>query len=1045
MNSQKFLLTLILLSIFYSNRSVAQTNNYFGTSGTLSGAYWSGTNGGSPPGTYTSSLDVTNGAIINFNNTTTTITGGSITVAGINVNADVSITTIGGTISNQSSGVIPIDVASGFTFNAGLQNFDGANTAGYIKNGAGVLNFSGKSYSGGFTLNAGTVVVGGLNAMGADGALYINGGTIGANADRSLTGKYTGGIFIGGDFTFGSSAGGAATGSDLTFSNNTSLGAATRTITIGGTGIYTLGGVVSGNAAVGLTLNATAAGKLLLTNANTYTGLTTVNSGATLKLGNATALGTVDAGTVVNSGGVLDLNGINYSTLEPLSIAGGGGGVVINSSATAATFSGPVTITANSTINASAGAITLNNASAITGTGSIWLGGAFGGVVSSPIATTGNLTKQLSDSWVISGANSYTGNTNVHAGSLILGAADVIPNASPVVMTSGILSTGATVGYSETAGTLDLEGNATIAFGTGSHTLTFADSHTQNWGSYTLNITGWNKTSSGRLFIGTDANGLTAGQLALITFSGYSAGAKISASGEIFPSTIIFNAEDLVISAITTNATSDMTIQSGGKLTVDGNQSIKNLTVETGGKIIFTGSPTLSVAGNVVYKADKTTSFSANIGTGSMAITGTVAFHKTMDKTQWFFMSFPCAISVNDIIVDGVTTGAGNATGLGTNWFIKYYDGATRIVNLGATTNWVSVAHGGTLTANKGYIIGLADAVVGDKVLVFPLVKALAQSETAPPVPIIAHGVGNGSIAENHKGWNLVGHPYLSKYTSSYMGTLNYVTLYSGGYYTVAVADAFTMNPFSSFFVQATADGDISFHQDGRQTVSSSIRYDSVDRIKLILKTATGEDDTNLMLNDDYSLDYKIGQDMEKWISTGTPRPQIYSNLNGVNYAFNGLPMANVENLPLGIYTNAAGNATISTDAKAAPNLSALILTDTNTGTTTDLLTTDYSFNTNLGTSNNRFMLTAMQIATTNNKVGHIEQAEISVREGKLRIHHIKPQTRVMIFDTLGRLKANQLCNGESVEITLQDKGLFIVQLIDGNNRAVKKIVSNCQ
>ena len=1029
----------MLISIIIATPICATTNNYFGTSGALDGSVWNTTDD-----TYASPLNTTGGAIIYFNNEALTAIGGNITVSGININANVTINTIGGTISNYGNVVIPISVGAGFTFNAGTQIFDGATTAGYIKNGDGVLAFAGQAYEGGFTLNAGTVILTGINAMGFGGPLTINGGTIAADANRYLTGKYTG-ITIGGDFTLGATTGLALSSAVLSFNSPITLGALTRTITIGGTANYTLDGVLSGAANVGITVNATAAGTLVLGGANTYTGATTINSGASLRLQSATALGTIDAGTTVNSGANLDLYGTNYTNLEPLSIAGTGvvsEGAISNGTAATATFAGPLTLAGTASIVGGSGLIVINNTSAITGTGNLTLSGGVGGSISSPIANTGNIIKSGTGTWTLSGANSYSGSTTINTGNVILGAAERIPNTSNVIFNGGTLSTGSTVGYTETAGTLDVNDDATIALGTGSHTLTFADSHLVNWvAGKILTITGWNRTSGGRIYVGSNSSGLDASQLALITFTGYTAGAKISSSGEIFPSSIILNGEDIAISNIITNSTADMTIQSGGKLTVDASNSVNNLTVEAGGKLVFTGSPVLTVAGNVSYKADKTTSFSVNIGTGSMAITGNVNFYKTMDKSQWFFMSFPCTISVNDIIVDGVTTGAGNATGLGTNWFIKYYAGDQRIVNLGATTNWVSVAHGGTLTANKGYIIGLANAVSGDKVLVFPLTKAIAQSETAPPVPIIAHGVGNGSIAEVHKGWNLVGHPFLSKYTSSYMGTLSLVTLHSGGYYSVAVADGFTMDPFTSFFVQATANGNISFDTDGRQSAPSAIKNDTVDRVKLILKTATGEDNTNLMLNDNYALDYKIGEDLEKWISTGTERPQIYSNLNGIKYAFNGLPISSVQNLALGLYTNTTGAATLSADLNLTAHLGELLLTDTSTGITTDLLKADYSFTASAGINNGRFLISAQSL-TTSQKTIKDEVVVCFSQQGTLLIKNIKPCSKVTVYDMLGHLLASKVSNTQSLEIPVFRKGVYVVHVTDGENTYIQKVVN---
>ncbi|MCC6124155.1 MAG: autotransporter-associated beta strand repeat-containing protein [Pirellulales bacterium] len=61
---------------------------------------------------------------------------------------------------------------------------------------------------------------------------------------------------------------------------------------------------------------------LTVTGSNSYSGPTTV-SGGTLKVGNAAALGSADAGTVVLAGGTLDTNGFNLG-LETITISGTG-------------------------------------------------------------------------------------------------------------------------------------------------------------------------------------------------------------------------------------------------------------------------------------------------------------------------------------------------------------------------------------------------------------------------------------------------------------------------------------------------------------------------------------------------------------------------------------------------------------------------------------------------------------------------------------------------------------------------------------------------
>ena len=107
-------------------------------------------------------------------------------------------------------------------------------------------------------------------------------------------------------------------------------------------------------------------------------------SAGTIKLGSAgsgtnTPLGTATSGTVVMSGAALDLNGYNLVTAEALTISGTGvstSGALFNSSSTASTYLGPITLAANTTIKAT-GDLTLSGtvdgafALTVTNTGTV--------------------------------------------------------------------------------------------------------------------------------------------------------------------------------------------------------------------------------------------------------------------------------------------------------------------------------------------------------------------------------------------------------------------------------------------------------------------------------------------------------------------------------------------------------------------------------------------------------------------------------------------------------------------------------------------------
>jgi hypothetical protein len=164
---------------------------------------------------------------------------GNVTVAsGVTVNFTAASGTFG-----TGGAVRTYNIGSGGLFDFNANSISTAAGTGFNKTGAGAFAMSGSAYTGGFTLGSGTISERGVNTMGAGGLLTLNGGTVAANSTKNFTGKYTS-IIIGGDIQFGEVTENvplAAGASNLTFSNNMSLGAATRTLTLGGSGNITFG------------------------------------------------------------------------------------------------------------------------------------------------------------------------------------------------------------------------------------------------------------------------------------------------------------------------------------------------------------------------------------------------------------------------------------------------------------------------------------------------------------------------------------------------------------------------------------------------------------------------------------------------------------------------------------------------------------------------------------------------------------------------------------------------------------------------------------
>ncbi|WP_168171904.1 PKD-like domain-containing protein [Algoriphagus sp. A40] len=382
----------------------------------------------------------------------------------------------GGTSSNQTIG------------NYGYNNL--------ITSGNGTKTLAANTTANGtVTVRAGTTLALSTFNLGSPTSLVLEGG---ATTGSSITG--TGTLTLNGNVTVNDANTGT---SGATISAPLALGG-NRTFTVADDSTPAVDLTVSSIISGAFNLTKDGAGTFTLSGANTYTGATIVNNG-TLRAGaGPQAFGVNSAVTLANTAGaILDLNG-NNNTIG--SLAGGGA------------TGGNVTL--------GTGTLTLGNNNSST---------TYAGVISG----TGGITKTGTGTLTLSGVNTFTGSTTISLGTLQLGATGGLPDASPVVLAGGIIRTGATAGFSDTAGTLGLAGttNSTMALGTGSHTLNFAASNGVAWTSgRTLNITGWTGlNNSGKIFVGNNNTGLTPAQLAQITFTGYSPGAIILPDGEIVP------------------------------------------------------------------------------------------------------------------------------------------------------------------------------------------------------------------------------------------------------------------------------------------------------------------------------------------------------------------------------------------------------------------------------------------------------------------------------------------------------------------------------
>lgn len=151
------------------------------------------------------------------------------------------------------------------------------------KVGSGNLVFAGSGanvYTGGTTLNDGTITAAKVNALGG-GSVTINGGTLNVGSFNQSIGAFT----MNGGSVIGSSG--------ILMASGYQINAGTIGVRLGGSG----------------SLVKTGSGRTSVTTANVFSGGTVINAG-TLAINNTTGSGTGSGNVAINSGGTLAGNGV---------------------------------------------------------------------------------------------------------------------------------------------------------------------------------------------------------------------------------------------------------------------------------------------------------------------------------------------------------------------------------------------------------------------------------------------------------------------------------------------------------------------------------------------------------------------------------------------------------------------------------------------------------------------------------------------------------------------------------------------------------------
>ena len=372
----------------------------------------------------------------------------------------------------------------------------------------------------------------------------------------------------------------------------------------------------------------------------------------------------------------------------------------------------------------------------------------------------------------------------------------------------------------------------------------------------------------------------------------------------------------------------DVIILNGGKLTISGEFTSRDITVYPGGVLI--------IPENAIYNVNSLTLRRDNNEVPYFSYKGILNFSDKFnsdkfnvdlrtDANEWRWMTLPFSHKVSDIRYPN-----GKKPLLNSEIYISYYDGKYRSIN--KKSAWKDIETDSTFNAGEGFLFGVNLPGQSKKTYRFSFNNIETEKSNKTINNLFAWGGNNPDLAPNHKGWNLIGNPFMDSDTTDIINPIRIGTLkkdsinghWTGGWvsdtiedvhgkklryavvpskdpedidaggYKSVVLDDYVLQPLTSFFVQIGGNEsdmkEITFKPEKRinRIIAKTASNDEEDE-ETFLRVKVGKWKTGCFISNKFNDTYEPGDDLES-------RYPIYQTIGGYKLLYSAINDSIIEN-----------------------------------------------------------------------------------------------------------------------------------------------------